>query len=70
MKTYFELKGYKVQDCSDQSWANYEINPSHHSFTSLEHAVLFCIGLANGCDHASRLESYSDTFMTMINKHR
>lgn len=68
MKTYFEYKGYKVQDYKHKSFANYKVTGANHCFNELNEAICYCIGIADGKASNNDLLIYVDTFITMITK--
>jgi hypothetical protein len=68
MKTYFESKGFKVQDHEAQEFAKYKVTKTNRCFDDLNKAVLYCIGASEGKSNDSNLMAYVDTFITMIRK--
>jgi hypothetical protein len=70
MKTYFEYKGYKVVDCKDKEFANFEVQGTNRCFNELPDAICYAIAVAesNGKISENNLMAYVDTFITMINK--
>ena len=70
---YFEIKGFSVVDYRDPSFAKYAIYGSNGKavnrvFHELGDAVIYCIGLSNGCNDDKKLMVMIEAFNSLTTK--
>ena len=78
---YFEINGFFVTDFKDKDFANYciqrampennvieSIKATNRVFNDLGDAVIYCLGLSNGCGQDSKLMTMIEAFNAITKK--